>query len=411
MSGNIKSFTINYDPVNDSNTFTNGDIVRGRVVLEVSKEVKIDKLYVKCKGEAKVHWTESNSGDNPDDSYSASERYFKLKQVFIWDNSRMEETGATLVTNGETYRNLVTPGHHSFPFSFQLPHRPTPSSFKREHGSITYVLHARLSRSWKIPKTVVKEFTFVSNRHSRNGAHLMRPLSGSVEKKMRLFTSGNALVRASTDKTGYMPGERIKVETHIENSSSRALKLKFKLEQKLTFIAQSRTKHETKVIFKAVEDPIPSRSKKTFTSRLKIPTNLDANITDCNIIKLEYMLKVYLDVPYAKDPEIIFPLVIIPAGQYCFPQQNSVDGNLNLNTREAMSTVSTVFPGPVAFPHVSTATAFEPAQNLYPCLYPLPANQDEPPPSYTDIFPDSNSASGFSPSMFPCMPPPYTTDF
>lgn len=92
----------------------------------------------------------------------------------------------------------------------------------------------------------------------------------------------------------FFPGERIMVETHIENSSSRALKLKFKLEQRQTFIAQSKQNCSIKAIFKAVEDPIPSRSKKTFTSRLKIPLNLDLTITNCKIIKVEYMLKVMM---------------------------------------------------------------------------------------------------------------------
>lgn len=89
MSGSIKAFSINYNPVNESNTFTNGDILQGTIVLQVSKEVKIDKLFVKCKGDANVHWTESNGTNNSDDSYSAHERYFKLKQILIWDNSKM----------------------------------------------------------------------------------------------------------------------------------------------------------------------------------------------------------------------------------------------------------------------------------------------------------------------------------
>lgn len=89
MSGSIKTFSIKYDPINESNTFTNGDTVQGRLVLEVSKEVRIDKLYIKCKGEANVHWTESNSSNNMDDSYSAHERYFKLKQIIIWDKSKI----------------------------------------------------------------------------------------------------------------------------------------------------------------------------------------------------------------------------------------------------------------------------------------------------------------------------------
>ncbi|MCI4392668.1 hypothetical protein PGIGA_G00148510 [Pangasianodon gigas] len=409
MSGSIRTFSINYDPVNDSNTFTSGDTLQGRVVLEVSKEVKIDKLYLKCKGDSNVHWTESSSGDDSSDSYSAHERYFKFKQIFIWDKSKMGQNDATLVTNGETYKNLVTPGYHTFPFSFRLPHGNTPSSFKGSHGSITYVLQARLSRSWKLPQTVMKEFTFVSNVHG-NGAHLLRPLSGSIDKKMKLFTSGSVSVRASTDKEGYMQGEKIKVESYIENSSSRALRLKFKLEQKQTFFAQSRKNYATKVIFKAVEDPIPSRAKKTFASRLKIPSNLDPTITDCNIIKVEYTLKVYVDVPYARDPEIIFPVVIIPAGQYCIPQQTQVDSHVSQNTREPIRMGSTFQPALVPLPHVPAATAFGPAPNLYPSVYTQPANPVEPPPSYTDIFPNSNpSASGFNPSLSPFYHPPYTT--
>ncbi|KAF7687397.1 hypothetical protein HF521_014625 [Silurus meridionalis] len=323
MSRSIKTFTIKYNSINEHNTFTNGDTIQGRIILELSKELRIDKLFIKCKGGADVHWTESSSSSRSD-SYSSHQRYFKLKQIFIWDNSKIGQDGSILLTNWEKYGNLIMPGHHTFPFSFQLPETNMPPSFKGSHGSIKYVLEAKLHRSWKIPETVVKEFTFVS-KVPDTCALLMQPLSGSVEQKMKFFTSGSASIKASTDKKGYMQGERIKVETHIENSSSRALKLKFKLKQKQTFTAQSRHNYATKVIFKAVEDPIPSRSKKTFTSRLKLPSNLDLTITNCSIISVEYFLKVYLDVPYDIDPYIVFPLVIIPAGQYSIPQQNQVD--------------------------------------------------------------------------------------
>ncbi|TSM85940.1 Arrestin domain-containing protein 3 [Bagarius yarrelli] len=365
MSGNIKNFSIIYDPINESNTFTNGDIIQGRLVVEVNKELRIDKLYIKCKGDAKVEWTESNTSANTEESYSAHERYFKLKQIIIWDKSKIG-----------TY------------------------------GSIKYVLDAKLSRSWKIPQTTTKEFTFVSNVFE-NAADLMSPLSGSVDKKMKLFTSGSVVVTASTDKKGYMSGERIKVETHIENSSSRALKLKFKLEQKQTFFAQSKKKYSSKVIFKALEDPIPSRSKKTFTSRLRIPSNLDLTIPNCNIINVHYILKVYLDVPYAKDPEILLPLVIIPTGRYGIPQECQGASYPSQSTHEAMRRGSTVHPSLVSFPNIpSAAAAFGPAQNVYPGVYPPTVYPVEPPPSYADIFPDM-SASGVTPSLLHLSPPPY----
>lgn len=57
-------------------------------------------------------------------------------------------------------------------FYYYFFFRNSPSSFKGCHGSIAYVLQAKLSRSWKIPQTVTKEFIFVSN-DSENSSHLM----------------------------------------------------------------------------------------------------------------------------------------------------------------------------------------------------------------------------------------------
>ncbi|XP_062874302.1 arrestin domain-containing protein 3-like [Trichomycterus rosablanca] len=413
MSGAIKQFSISYDAVNESNMFTNGDVINGRVILEVNKEVKVEKLYIKCKGEANVHWTEHNSSNNSDDSYSAHERYFKFKQIFIWDNSKKgKRSGSMLVTNGETYNNVIMPGYHDFPFTFVLPQSNTPSSFKGAHGSIKYILEARLSRSWKMTQTASREFVFVSSAHE-HGAELLQPLSGAIDKKMKLFTSGSVSVRASTDKMGYEPGETIKVEAHIENSSSRDLKLKFKLEQRQTFTAQSRHNYSHKLIFKAVEDPAPSRSKKTVTSRLKIPPALDLSISNCSIIKVEYILKVYLDVPYARDPEIAFPVVILQTNQNFPSHQNQAANHSYWNTHD---TVPQAYASQPAFgPTSGIAAAASPGLSfgLYPNLYPQqPANPDEPPPSYTDIFPDSNTAApAFHPSpLNPAHTPlPYAT--
>lgn len=86
----IKQLSINYNPVNNSNTFTNGDVINGQVVLEVSKEVTIQSLYIKCKGDAKVSWSERRN--DKDYHYSAYERYFKLKQYFIQDPSKKSKS-------------------------------------------------------------------------------------------------------------------------------------------------------------------------------------------------------------------------------------------------------------------------------------------------------------------------------
>ncbi len=86
MSGSIKDLSLRYDLINESNTFTSGDIVEGRFVLEVTKEIKVDSFFVKLTGDAHVSWTEGSGDDER--TYSDHERYFKLKQYFIQESSK-----------------------------------------------------------------------------------------------------------------------------------------------------------------------------------------------------------------------------------------------------------------------------------------------------------------------------------
>jgi len=85
MSRSIKELILHYDPINESNIFTSGDIVEGRVVLDVTKEIKVETLFVKFTGDA-MTWSEQSGEDKP--TYSDNDRYFKLKQYFIQESSK-----------------------------------------------------------------------------------------------------------------------------------------------------------------------------------------------------------------------------------------------------------------------------------------------------------------------------------
>ncbi|KAL6465486.1 hypothetical protein MHYP_G00256190 [Metynnis hypsauchen] len=434
MSRTIKELTLNYDPVNETNTFTSGDLVQGRVFLEVAKEAKINYLYIKCKGDADVSWTEGSGDDK--DTYHAHERYFKLKQVFIEDPSKpAKKEPNVIITTGETYGNVVRPGRHVFPFIFQLPSGNMPRSFKAPSGSVMYILEVRLGRSWKMDRTAKIEINFVPRIDA--GVNLMSPQSAAIDKKMKLFTSGSASMRATIDRMSYMQGDVIRVSTSVENSSSRQLKLKYKLEQIQGFYAQGHSTHSYKTIFKVVGDPVPTGSKQIVNTDLKIPSNLELTLANCSIIKLEYILKVYLDVPYASDPEIKFPVIILPAGQLFGPQQSSPSFQYNDPYPPPQAAFGPSPPSQAAFgpspppqaafgpsPPSQAAfgpsppgAAFGPAPVLYPSLYPSPvypqpANPEAPPPSYTDVYPNQNPpVPGFiqpPPSAPSCNPPPYS---
>uniref|UniRef100_A0A669B785 Arrestin-like N-terminal domain-containing protein n=1 Tax=Oreochromis niloticus TaxID=8128 RepID=A0A669B785_ORENI len=75
----ITRFSIEYDAINSKNTFTNGDIINGRIIVEVSGETKIQSLIFRGQGRAKVCWTE-NYGEGDYRHYWATETYYDIKQ-------------------------------------------------------------------------------------------------------------------------------------------------------------------------------------------------------------------------------------------------------------------------------------------------------------------------------------------
>lgn len=82
----IKSFTMTIDALNEDNTFSERDVITGKVTLVLIKETTVDYMYIKAKGDANVHWTR-RSGDKTY-SYSADKRCFKLKDFLITEQPK-----------------------------------------------------------------------------------------------------------------------------------------------------------------------------------------------------------------------------------------------------------------------------------------------------------------------------------
>lgn len=86
--GKVKSFTISFDCLNDSNVpvFSSGDCVSGRVIIEVTGEIRVKSLKIQSKGLAKVRWTESrNAGSNTayTQNYTEEVEYLNHKDILI----------------------------------------------------------------------------------------------------------------------------------------------------------------------------------------------------------------------------------------------------------------------------------------------------------------------------------------
>ncbi|XP_077378176.1 arrestin domain-containing protein 3-like [Festucalex cinctus] len=220
--------------------------------------------------------------------------------------------------------NVVTRGSHSYPFTFQIPQLNLPSTFKGSHGKIKYSLEANLSRSMRTDSKAKTHFIVINKSHS--DPMLMSPQQGITDKKLKFFSSGTVRMEANIEKTGYFQGEGVKVVAYILNKSSRDVRPKYCLYKKYSYFASSKRKVETKKLLKEVGESIPPSAGQSVTRIITIPPTTCASILNCNIIKAEYRLKVYLDVKYASDPEIKFPVVVLPA---VFEHNSNVGVNMN----------------------------------------------------------------------------------
>uniref|UniRef100_A0A8C4IWZ1 Arrestin C-terminal-like domain-containing protein n=1 Tax=Dicentrarchus labrax TaxID=13489 RepID=A0A8C4IWZ1_DICLA len=162
----------------------------------------------------------------------------------------------------------------------------------------------------------IKQFIFVDGR-GKSPTYVIQFRNNlfNTEKKMKLFTSGAVGMDVNINRTGFHQGEGIKVVASIHNKSSREIRPKYCLYRKYSYFAKGKRRVETKDILKEVGDAIPPSAGQTVTRIITIPPTMGMSILNCRVLKAEYRLRVYLDVKYASDPEIKFPIVILPALQ------------------------------------------------------------------------------------------------
>ncbi|XP_075871224.1 arrestin domain-containing protein 3-like isoform X4 [Nelusetta ayraudi] len=287
MCSTVKSLSVSYEPAaNLNNTFSNGDWVSGQVTLELLKDCQVESLSVEFKGKADVLWTVHTG--NTTIVYSSKEKYFSTKHHFIRDPSHKD--------------------HDETPMANQ--HGETSS-----YGKIVYSLKAVLSRSMRINKKDSTKINFIAKEDLSSGSMLMEPQRESKEKKLKLLNSGKVTMDVNLEKTGFFQGEGLKVVAYIVNNSSREIKPKYTVYRKHSFFANGTRNVHTKDLIKEVGEPIPASTSQKVTKVISIPHDAEPSILTCSIIKAEYRLRVYLDVKYASDPEIKFPIVFLRAHQ------------------------------------------------------------------------------------------------
>ncbi|KAM3611460.1 uncharacterized protein V6R79_018893 [Siganus canaliculatus] len=318
----IMQLKVTYNPINERNIFTNGDTVTGRVTLEVRNSGRINSLSIKFIVVSRVQW--DGDEDPEDTTYHSEEKHFLVQGKHL------------------NYSSVVAPGCYVYPFRFQIPLQDLPASYHSSFGTIQYKLEAKLSRSMKRDKKHETEITFVPRRDLTNNFKLMKPQRMTVNKNLNLFNSGEISMDVKLEKSGFFRGEQLKVVAYIVNNSSRVIKPKYCLYAEQTYFTKYGKRVQTRNLLKEVGEPIPRSASQTVTKVITIPQDAGISILNCPKIKVEYKLRVYLNVKFASNAEILFPVVILLT-----PQVHAVAPPRGVSGLGAFGSTSRPTHGPV----------------------------------------------------------------
>ncbi|ARE67372.1 SWPV2-ORF144 [Shearwaterpox virus] len=297
-SSKIKNIDIVFDYLNDSNTYFVGDTVSGRLILEVCSDVRIKFIQIIVKGYAKVHWSEKKK-IGPIPITTTAHDYYK----------KIEYLNRKYILVKDTNSRVIHSGRHEYAFSFELPQSLPTSSFESKYGSIRYCLKAELHRDCSLPMKLKKELT-VFEHVDINTPLLTTYQSGSKERTLLFCRSEVISLLAKIEKKGYVPGEYVRIVAEIENNSSRAVMPNVCIYQIQTFYTDRNIKKVRNLITSSRgKQLLPGNIEIWNNKQLKVP-QVSHSILNCSIIRLEYLLVIYVEIPETKNISLEFPIVI-----------------------------------------------------------------------------------------------------
>lgn len=302
----IKNFNINFNGLNERNSFSSGDLITGHISFDLTKETKLTSITVRVSGKANVHWSTGGGGGRKRKSHR---RHFYAKlDFFDYRSVLLQETNAV---DGTV---KLQPGTHMYPITCQLPHGNFPTSFRGVHGQILYTLTVGINRPWHLSKDFVTELNFV-NHTDTNRPDLPAPLSGTNNMTLCCLwcASGPITMTARTEKKAFVPGETVKLICDFSNPSSRTATPKVKLQQRQTFYTLNKVHKRmfSKYLASVTGQPIGPQTCDVHTEiRLTIPSAAALTISNCSILDVDYLVEVNLSVRAAPDLTVLFPIIL-----------------------------------------------------------------------------------------------------
>ncbi|KAL5256054.1 hypothetical protein ACHWQZ_G011313 [Mnemiopsis leidyi] len=273
-----------------------GETISGKVLLHVNHPIFIRGLFIQIKGDCNVHWTEKCNG------YKAEPRHYRnYQQCLGWSHFFLGNP-RTLVT--------LEPGAHEFEFNYTLP-RKIPSSFEGSHGNIRYFVMSQLDWPGGNHFQQTLQCVTVNSIFDLN----LSPESKSSEE--RKTEHHQVLLRRSLKATlnvprkGFVPGQTVTAFASVDNKTMHSvLSTRTELVEICKYQACDQEQRTKRVVAGCKRGPIPRGTKDTWHVMLDIPPIPPSGLVYCQIIHLEYYIKLTVESVRLPKQKLQIPLII-----------------------------------------------------------------------------------------------------
>ncbi|KAM8870155.1 thioredoxin-interacting protein-like [Spinachia spinachia] len=280
--------------------YCSGEKLSGSVRLEAAHPCRLTRLRLTAAGCARV---EHRGGKNRR-TRSQEEEYLRYEE-----DLRLEEQ---LPRDPEGYFLLQSDKKYSFQFSFELPAAGhLVSSYEGKYGYVRYYVRAGLEGPSQNALQCEKAFT-VEEPLDINRPDLLAPAAASKQKKVTcmFIPDGQVSISARIDRKGFCEGEDISITAKFENTCSRIVVPKAAIIAKHSYVASGHVKEVRQKLSTVRGNHIIAGMCDMWQGRsIRIP-KLKPSLLDCDIIKVEYALMVYLHIPGSEKLMLELPLVM-----------------------------------------------------------------------------------------------------
>ncbi|XP_055851496.1 arrestin domain-containing protein 2-like [Episyrphus balteatus] len=308
---------------NDHGTFFTGQIVSGKVIIELNRKKKLRAIELKICGFSAAKWRDRRSGAKKEHHHK--KRRFTGREDYIASNTFLIGS-----YNGQDV--IVDEGSHIFTFQCLIPEN-CPSSFEGKYGHIRYIAKVIMNNSFSKNNTYTVGFTVLKLVDLNWDSNLLKmPANIETIEGFCLSTTKPVMLSVDISQTGYVPGQMILVNGEVNNQSNcdaKKINVFFNLIATYTSdCPRTNTKVEKICLVKKESSPVARKSRRNFTEIIRVPATAPSCEHLSRVVRISYEITVVAVMNgLIRNAKAVIPITIgnVPLHTGSIPAPRSAD--------------------------------------------------------------------------------------